>query len=283
MDESAFMPSLSTSVSPGLSTDLPARPRAATSVARQELAARTAAQLQSARHADAPTRQALFEEVVTAHLWLADSVARKYASRGEDADDLRQIARAGLVEACIRFDPDHGLFVAFAFATVSGLVKRHFRDHAWSIRPPRQAQELSTELWRLWPELAQSLGSEPTDRQLADRLGCSVDEVRRARRAIQVYSASSLDDLTHEVAAEDHDSEQSEARVLISAVWPDLTEPERDLIRRRFVEDLSQSDIAMLLGTNQMQVSRHLARLMLKLRGLIGALDDTPRSSSLAA
>ena len=274
---------LTTSASPAFSTDFPPRSRAAASVARQELAARTAAQLQTARDADSSTRQALFDEVVTAHLWLADSVARKYFSRREDADDLRQIARAGLVEACIRFDPDHGQFVPFAFATMSGLVKRHFRDHGWSIRPPRQAQELSTELWRRWPELAQSLGSEPTDQQLADLVGSSPDEVRRARRATQVYSASSLEDLTHEVADEDDDREQSEARVLISAVWPDLTEAEQNLIRMRFVEELSQVDIATILGTNQMQVSRYLARLMLKLRGLVGALDDTPRASSRAA
>ena len=263
--------------------DALARPRSAALVARQELAARTTAQLQAARDADAQTRRTLFDEVVTAHLWLADSIARKYHSRGEDPDDLRQIARAGLVEACVRFDPEHGLFVPFAFATVSGLIKRHFRDHSWSIRPPRQAQELSTELWRRWPEVAQTLGAEPTAQQLAERLNSSVDEVRRARCASQVYSTSSLDDLFHEVADEDVERQRSEARVLIGAVWNDLTEAEQNLIRLRFVEELAQADIAAILGTNQMQVSRYLARLLAKLRGLIGALDEQPRSAARAA
>ena len=122
------------------------------------------------------------------HLWLADSVARRFRDRGEDAEDLRQIARSGLVEACARFDPDQGSFAAFAFPTVTGLVKRHFRDHGWSIRPSRPTQELSAEMWRRWPEVAQAVGGEPTERQLADVLRVPLDDVRRARRATQAYT-----------------------------------------------------------------------------------------------
>jgi len=273
--------SLTAPAAPALAQELP--PRSQTSVARQELAARTDVQLRTARTAGPDTRQALRDEVVTAHLWLADAAARRYYGRGEDADDLRQIARAGLVEACKRFDPEQGIFVAFAFATISGLIKRHFRDHAWSIRPPRQTQELSGELWRRWPDLAQSLGQEPTEQQLADRLGTSVKEVRRARHAGQAFSCASLDDLSHEVADADSERDRSEARVLISAIWEDLTTLEQDLLRMRFAEERSQADIAIVLQTSQMQVSRLLARLMLKLRGLIGALDDEAGSSSRAA
>jgi len=243
-------------------------------VAREELAGWTSAQLRRARDVDGELRRALLDEVVVAHLWLADSVARKFQHRGEDPDDLRQVARAGLVEACRRFDPDHGLFVAFAYPTVTGLLKRHFRDHAWSIRPPRATQELSGELWRQWPELAQSVASEPTDRQLADHLQASVDEVRRARRAGQTYKTMSLDALVDDVGSEDPDGERCEARVVVGAVWADLTGAEQELLRMRFVEERSQSEIAVVLGTNQMQVSRLLARLMIKLRELIGALDD---------
>ena len=216
------------------------------------------------------------------HLWLADSVARRFRDRGEDAEDLRQIARSGLVEACARFDPDQGSFAAFAFPTVTGLVKRHFRDHGWSIRPSRPTQELSAEMWRRWPEVAQAVGGEPTERQLADVLRVPVDDVRRARRATQAYSFSSLDALTQDRESDDPDSDRSEAHVLVAAVWKELSGAEQRLLRMRFFEERSQSDIAEDLGTNQMQVSRMLARLLKKLRALIGSLDE-PQDASHAA
>lgn len=248
--------------------------RAPDPVQRQELAARTLEQFRSLADADPETRHVVLDEIVTAHLWLADSVARRFRDRGEDADDLRQIARAGLVEACTRFDPDQGPFAAFAFPTVTGLVKRHFRDHGWSIRPPRPTQELSAEMWRRWPEVAQSVGAEPSERQLAATLGATVDDVRRARRASQAYSCSSLDALPHDCGDDDPDGERCEARMLVGSVWAELSETEQELLRMRFYEERSQSDIASVLGTNQMQVSRLLSRVMTKLRGLIGSLDD---------
>lgn len=249
-------------------------PRGSDPAQRQELADLTLAQLRAARDADPATRQALFDEVVVSHLWLADSVARRFRDRGEDAEDLRQIARSGLVEACARFDPDQGSFAAFAFPTVTGLVKRHFRDHGWSIRPSRPTQELSAEMWRRWPEVAQTVGAEPTERQLAEVLHVPVDEVRRARRATQAYSCSSLDALTQDHESDEPAAERSDARVLVGSVWGELTDAERRLLRMRFFEERSQGDIAVELGTNQMQVSRMLARLLKKLRGLIGSLDD---------
>ena len=250
---------------------------------RQELAEQTLIRLRAARDADAATRQTLFDEVVVSHLWLADSVARRFRDRGEDAEDLRQIARSGLVEACARFDPDQGSFAAFAFPTVTGLVKRHFRDHGWSIRPSRPTQELSAEMWRRWPEVAQTVGGEPTERQLAEVLHVAVDDVRRARRATQAYTCSSLDALTQDHETDDPAAERSDARVLLSSVWGMLSEAEQHLLRMRFFEERSQGDIAAELGTNQMQVSRMLARLLKKLRGLIGSLDEEPDSPPRAA
>lgn len=241
---------------------------------RLELAELTLERLRAARVADPETRRRLVEEVVVSHLWLADSVARRFRDRGEDSEDLRQIARSGLVEACDRFDPDQGSFAAFAFPTVTGLVKRHFRDHGWSIRPSRPTQELSAEMWRRWPEVAQAVGGEPTERQLADVLEVPLEDVRRARRATQAYTCSSLDALTHDHESDDPDSERCDAHVMISSVWKHLTADEQRLLRMRFFEERSQGDIAAELGTNQMQVSRMLARLLKKLRGLIGSVDD---------
>jgi RNA polymerase sigma-B factor len=258
-------------------------PRGSDQAQRQELADLTLARLRAARDADAATRQSLFDDVVVSHLWLADSVARRFRDRGEDIDDLRQIARSGLVEACARFDPDQGSFAAFAFPTVTGLVKRHFRDHGWSIRPSRPTQELSAEMWRRWPEVAQAVGGEPTERQLADVLCVPLDEVRRARRATQAYTCSSLDALTQDHESDEPDSERCDAHVLVSSVWKELTEAEQRLLRMRFFEERSQADIAAVLGTNQMQISRMLARLLKKLRGLIGSLDEPDVAPSRAA
>ena len=249
---------------------------------RQELAELTLLRLRAARDADPVSRSALVEEVVVSHLWLADSVARRFRDRGEDVDDLRQIARAGLVEACARFDPDHGPFAAFAFPTVTGLVKRHFRDHGWFVRPSRPTQELSAEMWRRWPEVAQVVGGEPTERQLAEVLRVPLDDVRSARRATQAYAPSSLDALPREPEDDDPCSDRSDAHVLVSSVWDRLTDAEQVLLRMRFFEDRSQADIAAALGTNQMRVSRRLARLLRKLRGLIGPLDE-PGTPSRAA
>jgi RNA polymerase sigma-B factor len=257
-------------------------PRGSDPAQRQELADLTLARLRAARDADPATRQSLFDDVVVSHLWLADSVARRFRDRGEDIDDLRQIARSGLVEACARFDPDQGSFAAFAFPTVTGLVKRHFRDHGWSIRPSRPTQELSAEMWRRWPEVAQAVGGEPTERQLADVLSVPLEDVRRARRATQAYTCSSLDALTQDHESDEPDSERCDAHVLVSSVWKELTEAEQRLLRMRFFEERSQADIATELGTNQMQISRMLARLLKKLRGLIGSLDE-PEAPSRAA
>ncbi|HEY0238545.1 MAG TPA: sigma-70 family RNA polymerase sigma factor [Friedmanniella sp.] len=252
--------------------------RSSDPILRQELADLTLARLRAARDADDTTRRSLVEDVVVSHLWLADSVARRFRDRGEDAEDLRQIARAGLVEACTRFDPDQGSFAAFAFPTVTGLVKRHFRDHGWSVRPSRPTQELSAEMWRRWPEVAQAVSGEPTERQLAEVLRVPLADVRRARRATQAYSCSSLDALTQDQPSDEPDSERSDARVLVSSVWRDLGPAEQELLTMRFFEERSQADIAVTLGTNQMQVSRLLVRLLTKLRGLIGSLDE-PRAA----
>lgn len=229
-------------------TDAVTRGASRTSVAlhRQELAELTLTQFQRARDADLETRRVLI----------------------------------GLVEACTRFNPEEGVFTAFAYSTINGLLERHFRDHAWSVRPPRGTQTLSAELWRRWPEVAQVVGGEPTQRQLAETLGTRVDEVRRAEHAGQACECSSLDATTREHVVDDLDGDRCEARMLIESVWSELTVPEQSLLKPRFYEERSQGDIALELGTTQMQVSRLLRRLMIKLRGLIGALDETPADAA---
>lgn len=255
---------------------VPSAPLSRQAAQRLELAELTDARFRAAREADPAERQRLLDEVAASHLWLADTLSRRFRFRGEDEEDLLQVARTGLVEACRRFDPDQGAFLGFAVPTITGVLKRHFRDHGWVVRPPRRTQELASGIWQSWPGMVQSLGAIPSEQQVADSLGASVTAVRQARCASQGYTTSSLDAaMLHGpgFGASEDETERCEARLVIDHAWHQLDADERDLLRMRFYEQRSQSDIAAAIGTSQMQVSRLLARLLTKLRGLIGSLE----------
>ena len=245
-------------------------------LARDELADRTRELLIEAETAGPARRQQILDEVVTSHLWLARRLARQFTHRGEDEDDLIQVACTGLVEACLRFDPRQGSFVGFAEPTISGVLKRHFRDHGWTVRPPRPTQELASVIWRRWPTLVQEMGTVPGAQDLADELGTSVKAVQQARIASEGYSGLSLETAMSRGVCfcsneTDEETGRAEARLIIHRAVAQLDEPERRLIWLRFFEQRSQSDIANELGISQMQVSRLLSRLLFRLRSIIGA------------
>lgn len=203
------------------------------------------------------------------HLWLADAIAHRFRGRGEEDDDLEQVARCALLEAVQRYDPTQGPLAAFAGPTISGVLKRHFRDHGWVVRPPRQTQQLAVRITQQWSEVAQQHRNVPTDRDLADSLDESVTTVREARCAAQGYRTVPLDAMSAPIAStasEDPEFERCEAYLLVHQVWRLLTEEERELLWMRFWERRSQADIAARIGTSQMQVSRLLARLFDRLR-----------------
>ena len=211
------------------------------------------------------------------HLWLADAVARRFQGRGQDLDDLRQIARCGLLEAARRYDPSYGAFAPFATSTISGVIKRHFRDHAWAVRPPRRTQQLALEISRQWSDVAQECQHQPTDTSLAATLGESVDDIREARSASRSFNAVSIDaDLFPDeaTAALDPGYDRCEAQILVAQAWRLLEPSERELLRLRFWETCSQTVIAEQIGVSQMQVSRLLARTFVKIRHLLD-VDDT--------
>jgi len=258
---------------------VPTRPRPA----REELTERTRALLLEAETAGPLRRQQLLDEVITSHLWLAEKLARQFRHRGVDDDDLVQVARTGLVEACLRFDPHQGSFVGFAEPTTSGVLKRHFRDHGWTVRPPRPTQELAASIWRRWPSLVQEMGSLPGARDLADELDATVNAVQQARIASEGYSALSIDTAMSRgvcflSSESDDDKARMETRLIIDRAVARLEESERRLIWLRFFEQRSQSDIADELGISQMQVSRLLSRLLLKLRSMIGEPESAAAS-----
>ena len=231
--------------------------------AREELAECTRALLIEAQTAGPARRQQILDEVVTSHLWLAEKLARHFLHRGEDEEDLVQVAYTGLVEACVRFDPYQGSFVGFAEPTITGVLKRHFRDHGWTVRPPRPTQELASIIWRRWPTLVQEMGTLPCAKDLARELGAPVRAVQQARMASEGYTASSIDAAMSRgvcfcSAEADEDIDRTEARLIVDRAVEQLDESERRLIWLRYFEQRSQSDIARELGISQMQVSRLL-------------------------
>jgi RNA polymerase sigma-B factor len=242
---------------------------------RDEMRSRTRHLIGSLTDATPAERLAIREEVVTLHLWLATSVARRYGPHSE-LDDLEQVARIGLIEAFDRFDPAQTTYATFAWATVTGLLRRHLRDLGWSVRPPRSLQESANKLRKALPELTQDLSRTPSTAEAAEHLGWTPTEVREAELASQGQRATSTEALVGDgwVPEQPSACDAIETRILLERAVRTLSDDERQLLQLRFLDELSQAQISVVLGTSQMAVSRRLVRLMRKLRSEIGDLDD---------
>ena len=228
----------------------------------------------SAIPADDPARGPIRDELVTMHLPLVRHLAGRYRDRGEPLEDLVQAGTVGLIMAVDRFDITRGTQLStFATPTVLGEIRRHFRDHAWAIRVPRGLQELQIRVSAATDEMSQRLHRAPTVNELADELGVSSGDVLAALDARHAYSPDSLDPAVDEsagspgvAAALEPAFAEIEDRETLLAVLAELPERERELIRLRFDEGLTQSEIASSLGISQMHVSRLLARTLTDLR-----------------
>ena len=221
-----------------------------------------------------PVRRAQLEEAaVLASLRLAESVARRYLGRGLELEDLLQVARLALVKAVRRYQPGAGTsFAAYAVPTIAGEVKRHFRDCGWAVRPPRRLQEFKSRLAAQEERLLQELHREPTLTDLADALRVSRAAVTEAQLSAAAYNACSLDSPTTgqdrpEIAGSAPDEFAAlEMREALRAALATLSPRDRQLIRLRFVEELTQAEVGRVLGVSQMQVSRLLAGVLRQLR-----------------
>ena len=216
----------------------------------------------------------LRQEAVLLTLDLPERVARRYRGRGIDFDDLVQVGRLALVKAAqgYRTGCGHG-FVAYAMPTISGEVKRHFRDCGWAVRPPRRLQEVRAELAVEEARLTQRLQRDPTMAELADTLGVESSEITRARECGAAYWTVSLDlPADHQgsqvelVAEESSDIERLLRRSSVCQALASLTDRERAIVHLRFVEERTQSEIGEVLGVSQMQVSRLLTSILARLR-----------------
>ncbi|MGH9078297.1 MAG: SigB/SigF/SigG family RNA polymerase sigma factor [Acidimicrobiales bacterium] len=225
---------------------------------------------------------AVRDELVAAHLGLAEYLARRFANRGEPIDDLVQVASLGLLKAVGRFDPGRGVeFSTYATHTIVGELKRHFRDKGWAVRAPRRMQELYLRLGKVVASLGQEVGRSPTIAELAAEVQVSEEEVLEALEAGQAYRFTSLDapaggdndgeSLGSRLGEEDPGLDGAEGRATLSPLLSRLPPREQMILHMRFFEGLTQSEIASRLGISQMHVSRLLARSMAQLRSVAGA------------
>jgi RNA polymerase sigma-B factor len=226
------------------------------------------------REGDAAAR----EQLVERFLPLARQLARRYQRGGEQLDDLVQVASLGLLKAIDRFDPGRETaFSSFAVPTILGELKRHFRDKGWAVRVPRDLQELAVKVDRVADDMARELGRAPTPTEIAERTGATLEQVLEAREASAAYRAVSLDrprtddeeggdSYAEAVGAEDPGFRLAEASATVERLMRVLSEREREVLRLRFQEDLTQSEIGARIGVSQMHVSRLIRQSIARLR-----------------
>jgi RNA polymerase sigma-B factor len=218
------------------------------------------------------------EELVERWLPLAEHLARRYPAGGE-SDDLAQVASLGLLKAIDRYDPAHGVaFSSYAVPTILGELKRYFRDHGWAVRVPRELQERSIEVNAVSTGLSARLGRSPTAAEIADVLGVCTEHVLEALATASAHYPDRLDppadddadDEPHPAFVHDPGFARAEDAATLDPLLDSLPAPEREAIRLRFQDDLTQTEIGARLGLSQMQISRILRRALTSLRELAG-------------
>jgi RNA polymerase sigma-B factor len=223
-------------------------------------------------------RSACREDLVRLHLPLVDHCARRFMNRGEPLDDLVQVGTIGLIKAVDRFDTDRGVeFSTYATPTILGEIKRYFRDKGWAIRVSRRLQELRMSIGSVTGEMSQDLGRSPTPREIAEKLGVSVEEVMEGIESANAYSTLSLDagdsgedgqrnSMLDSLGMDDEALAHVEIRESIKPLIEQLPQREKRILMLRFFRGMTQSQIAEEIGVSQMHVSRLLNRTLEQLR-----------------
>jgi RNA polymerase sigma-B factor len=232
-------------------------------------------------HDDRDAREALIREYTP----LSRSLARRYGRSSEPFDDLFQVAQLGLLKALDRYDPERGFpFKAFAVPTILGEMRRYFRDSGWAVHVPRGAQERALQVREAQQLLSENRGHAPTVAELAEYLEIGAEEVIDGLRALAGYGTLSLDaprrgeedeggTYAESVGEEDGRFELIELGLSVGAALEQISPRKREILRLRFVEDLTQTQIAKRVGVSQMQVSRLLRRSLDELRNATEARD----------
>ncbi len=230
------------------------------------------------RHGDESAR----EQLVERHMGLARRLARRYMRGSEPPEDILQVALMGLLHAVDRYDVDRGGgFASFAVPTILGEIRRYFRDSSWALHVPRAAKERALEVGGAVTSLSALHGRSPTADQLAEYLELDIELVFEALAATQAHETCSLDaprrgedgangSYAETLGGEDERLDLVEYEATLRAALAQLSERDRQILRMRYVEELTQSEIAERIGISQMQVSRLLRRSLERLRGLAG-------------
>jgi RNA polymerase sigma-B factor len=223
--------------------------------------------------AEDPERQRLRDQLISGYLPVAERIARRFAGRGEPLEDLTQVATVGLIHAVDRFDHARGSsFLSFAVPTITGEVRRYFRDHGWSTRVPRRLKDLHLAIRNMSAELSQQLGRPPRPSEIADRLGLPTSTVVEGLQAGESYRSLSLDEMfgtgedtatvSEFLVALDTELALIDDREALRPLLAELTARDRTILALRFFRHLTQTQIADQVGLSQMHVSRVLTKTL---------------------
>jgi RNA polymerase sigma-B factor len=228
---------------------------------------------------DRSIRNRLIEE----HRWLAVHCARRFAGKGEPLDDLIQVAMLGVLKAVERFDPDYGAaFASFAVPTITGELRRHFRDTTWAVHVPRRARDLQHTVKVAVNDLSQAFGRSPTADEVAEHTGVAVEDVLDALEAARCYRKTPLatpsddEDDVDRLGGDDQALAAVDARMTVERLLRDLPARERRIVELRYLSGLSQSQIGEIVGVSQVQVSRLLRASLARMNQSM--IDPSPYS-----
>ena len=224
------------------------------------------------------------DQVLVELMPLVRALAARYAGRGEALEDLVQVGSIGLIKAVDRFDIDRGVDISsYAVPTIVGEIRRHFRDKAWAMHVPRRLKELSVRLSRVLDQLTNELGRSPTVQELADAIDAPFEEVLATIQSASARRTRSLDEPTGEdvtladsLGGNDPEIDRAEMRALLDGAFGVLSARDREVLRLRFEDDMTQTEIADRIGVSQMQVSRLIRQSLARLRMDIERRPDRP-------
>ena len=230
------------------------------------------------------------EELAERFLPLARDLALRYTYTDEPFDDLLQVASLGLVKAIDRFDPEREIaFSSYAVPTILGEIKRHFRDRTWAVRVPRDLQELTLRVDRAVGLLSEELRRQPSVAEIGQAVGADEEQVLEALQAGGAYRAVSIDaprgsspdeeaaTLADSVGIDETGFDRAEDRATLQNLLSTITPREREVLRMRFEEDMTQAEIGDIIGVSQMQVSRVIRQALMRLRSAADAgAGETP-------
>jgi RNA polymerase sigma-B factor len=225
------------------------------------------------------------QELIERHLGFVRRLAQRYAHRGETIEDLTQVGCVGLIKAVDRFDGKHKVTLAtYAAPNILGEIKRHFRDKGWSVRVPRDVQELNVKLGRVVDDLTSRLGRSPSVEELAEATDANPEQVVEALESSRAYSTVSLSERSDDpdddnadpleaLGDEDEGYQLVEQRELLRQGFKTLADRERAILHMRFFLGLTQSEIADRVGISQMHVSRLIRQSVDQVRDELGSPD----------